>query len=301
MLDPRTLSVPDALSLVVAWRRGARLQGGEIRINAAVAAFLRRACDQAVQRVRDGRVRPYNADMILEDDEVIEIFDQGMIEESVLRPILLSNEPLDTIAARLLPQRPLLLYATTFMDERGRRMAFVRKTNPHYGPRPGGILASLGNVLTEVGQPVFTLESTYDFIVCAGGVVVFNQNVFELLFKETDTVLAAVPGWISTIAQHLPLAQDGAAILAQMAQRNRGLRRRLRAIHERGHLATVSIDKIRNHLRQLGVDEELFIHDNQLIVNESDSVALLDVLNEDLFAGGLTGTRFRSERKSPRQ
>jgi hypothetical protein len=35
-------------------------------------------------------------------------------------------------------------------------------------------------------------------------------------------------------------------------------------------------------------------------VDEADSMALLDFLNEDLFTGGLTDAAFRSDRKSPR-
>jgi len=38
----------------------------------------------------------------------------------------------------------------------------------------------------------------------------------------------------------------------------------------------------------------------ELLVAEADPLTLLELLNEDLFTGGLTDTGFRSERKSPR-
>ena len=78
------------------------------------------------------------------------------------------------------------------------------------------------------------------------------------------------------------------------------LSRRLRAINERGHLAHVDIAHVRAHIRALGLQEADFVDGNELVVDEADPMTLLELLNEDLFTGGLTDTGFRSERKSPR-
>jgi hypothetical protein len=77
------------------------------------------------------------------------------------------------------------------------------------------MLALLGNTLTDADKPVFTLDPSFDLIVTPGGVIALEQGVFELLFKETDAVLEAIPGWVETIAAHLPLAGDGAALLEE--------------------------------------------------------------------------------------
>jgi hypothetical protein len=136
--------------------------------------------------------------------------------------------------------------------------------------------------------------------VNTAGVIATNQNAFELLFRETDAVLAAIPEWVAGIAEHLPLAGNGAEVLAQKAQTNSGLRRRLRALHERGHLENVDIEDVRAHIQELGLPEDELISGDELVVDEADPRTLLYLLNEDFFVGGLTTTGFRSERKAPR-
>jgi hypothetical protein len=51
---------------------------------------------------------------------------------------------------------------------------------------------------------------------------------------------------------------------------------------------------------ELGLEEAGFIDGDELVVDEADPMTLLELLNEDLFTGGLTETGFRSERKSTR-
>ncbi|MGZ8795056.1 MAG: hypothetical protein ACXW0F_10510 [Gaiellaceae bacterium] len=89
-------------------------------------------------------------------------------------------------------------------------------------------------------------------------------------------------------------------MLAEKARGNNRLRRRLRAIHERGHLREVDIEAVRNHIREVGLSEEELIADDELVVDEADPMTLLYLLNEDFFSGVLTTSGFRSERKSPR-
>lgn len=300
-IDLTALEIPEALSLLVAWREAGRLEGGEIRVASEVAAHLRQACRATIERLSGSALRPYNADMHLESEEALFVSDPDLIAGSILQPVLFADHPLQVINARSLPDRALLLYAVTFLRGDGQRVAFVRKTNPRPSARPGRLFALLGNTLANVDKPVFTLEPMFDLVVTVDGLVAARQSVFELLFKETDAVLAAVPGWVEAIASRLPLAGQGAEVLAEMAQRSTRVRRRLQAIHERGHLAQVTIGRIRQHIRVLGLDEAEFIQNDQLVVDDTDPLTLLHLLNEDLFVGGLTDQPFRSERKSPRQ
>lgn len=74
--------------------------------------------------------------------------------------------------------------------------------------RASRLYALLGNALTGVDRPVFTLDPEFDLVVNTAGVIATNQNAFELLFRETDAVLAAIPEWVAGIAEHLPLARQ---------------------------------------------------------------------------------------------
>jgi hypothetical protein len=236
---------------------------------------------------------------VLEGDQALYVRDDELVAESPFTAAVLPEDPPTLLNARSLPERALLLYAVTLDTDQG-PIAFVRKKNPHPVARPGRIYALLGNALAEVDRPVFTLEPEFDLVVGENGVIALDQNAFEVLFRETDAVLARIPDWVEGIAEHLPLAGDGAELLAQKAQSNSRLRRRLRAIHERGHLHDVDIEAVRNHIRAIGLPEDELIAGDELIVDEADPMTLLYLLNEDFFTGGLTTTGFRSERKAPR-
>jgi hypothetical protein len=298
-VDLAALRVPRNLSLTVVWREGRHLAAGEIRMSESVAEHLRNAVAATLERMRGGTLRVYSPDMHLEVDEVLYADDADLVADSALRDVLIPEEPLVTVSARTLPERPLVLYAVTFQQD-GESVAFVRKTNPRRSATAGRMFALLGNTLTDADKPVFTLDPAFDLILSDRGVIALDQGVFELLFKETDAVLEAIPSWVEAISEHLPLAGDGAAVLEEKATKSSRLRRRLRSIYERGHLADVGIDRVRAHIRALGLDEADYIADDELVVDEADPMTLLELLNEDLFSGGLTDTGFRSERKSPR-
>src|SRR5438477_11172084 len=70
-IDLTALEIPEALSLLVAWREAGRLEGGEIRVASEVAAHLRQACRATIERLSGSTLRPYNADMHLESEEAL--------------------------------------------------------------------------------------------------------------------------------------------------------------------------------------------------------------------------------------
>jgi antitoxin component HigA of HigAB toxin-antitoxin module len=158
----------------------------------------------------------------------------------------------------------------------------------------------LGTSLKKVEKPVFALDPYFDLVITERGIIATNQRFFETLFKESEAILENVPAWVESITDHLPIAGDGAAALAEKCRSDSRLRRRLRAVADRGHLQNVTLDQIRAHLEQLELPEDCFIVEDELVFDDADPFTLMALLNEDLFSGGLTGTGFRSERKSTR-
>jgi len=293
------LAEAEGLSLIVVWKRGRGVDGAEIRVADDVAEHLHDACATTVERVKERQLRPYNADMHLEDEECIVVNDDALIAESRLAEFIVPTAPLDIMNARALPRRSFWLYAATVQTEDG-PVAFVRKSNPRQVARAGRIHALLGNVLSRVDRPVFTLDDHFDMIVSEQGVLALDQETFELLFKEVPELQERIPEWIAAVDDHLPFAGDGARRLAERCETDGRLRRRIRAIAERGHLEDVSIDRIRRHLQEAGLPEEDFIDGDELLVDDRDPFRLVYMLNEDFFSGGLTESAFRSDRKSPR-
>lgn len=82
------------------------------------------------------------------------------------------------------------------------------------------------------------------------------------------------------------------------SKRNSNLARKVRSIHDRNHLANVDVATIRVAAGERSFDlDALFDGDNLVITEDTDLMGLLRLLNEDLFAGVLTGQEFAADRK----
>jgi hypothetical protein len=290
-VDLDHFEAPEALSLVVAWKRGQGLDGGEVRTGEEVKGHLRAACERTVSEILERELREYTPDMQLEEGECLVASDEDMIAQSPAAQLLFPTAPLRDLPARELPRRAFQFYAVTLDADEG-EVAFLRKTNPRRAGRAGGIVAALGNVLEKVTRPLFTFEDSFDLMVAEGTVVALNQSVFEVLFSDAPAIQARIPEWVEQVTDHLPIAGDGAQRLAERCATDGRLRRRLRAVAARGHLPTVEIQQVRDHLAELGLPESDYI-------DEQNPFRLMQLLNEDLFRGGLTRERFVSDRKSP--
>ena len=293
------VEVPEALSLIVGWKQRGVFAGGEVRVATRVGTHLRTACEHTLERISNREPRTYTPDMQLEEEEVLIASDPDLVADSPIAAIVLPTEPLPLIGAASLPSRPLQFYAVTIRVDGG-EMAFVRKANPRTPAKAGRVFALLGNTLTRIGGPVFGLDDYFDLIVTEDGVVALSQAYFELLFRETPALQQRIPEWVAAIDEHIPLAGDGAARLAERARTDGRLRRRLRSIAERGHLSGVTLDRLRRHLAEAGLGEERFLDGDRLRYDDANPFELVYLLNEDFFQGGLTDAAFRSDRKSPR-
>jgi hypothetical protein len=294
------LHLPEDLGLIVAWKQGDGYDGGEVRITPNVAEHLRQACHRTLDAIREREERPYTPDMHLEaGDETLVVEDPQLIGDSQVAAIVLPTQPLQVLNASSLPRRPLQLYAALARTPDG-DVAFIRKTNPHKAARPGKLYTMLGQSLARIGGPIFALDDHFDLVVTEQGVVSLEQSYFELLFREVPALQERIPEWVEAIEVHLPIAHDGASRLAARAETDGRLRRRLRSIAERGHLENVSVDRIRKHIQEAGLSERDFLEGDQLRFDEANPFALVYLLNEDFFQGGLTDVPFRSDRKSPR-
>jgi hypothetical protein len=272
-IDLAALEIPDECSLIVVWKQSGGFAGGEVRVAQSVAAHLRSACEHTVERIRERDLRAYTPDMQLEDEEALVAADADLIADSQLAALVLPTTPLTIINAQSLTRRSLLLYAVKINFD-GVDIAFVRKSNPHTPAKPGRMFALLGNTLTRIGGPVFGLDDYFDLLVTEQGIIALSQAQFELLFRETPALQQRIPEWVGEIQRHLPLAGDGALRLAERASTDGRLRRRLRSIAERGHLANVTTERIRQHLREAGLPEDRFLDGDELLYDDDNRSSL---------------------------
>ncbi len=295
--EPRSLTAATSLRLLVTWRPGRNDPGvGEIGVEEEVGRFLREACEETLFRIRERRPRDYEADMILEDDECIVLHDDELVAESAVGKALFKEVPLPVASPRDLPSGALTSYAVVAEEETERR-AFVRKANPRKTSGSGKLTGTLASAVEPLEAPVFSFDDHFDLVISAEGAIALDQKVFETVFKPLAD--EAVEGWVGQLTDCLPLAGNGARLLAERCTKSALLRRKLKTLVLSGHLRRLTPDDVRAQLQALKLPEREFIDgDGNLVFDRSRPGALLDLLNEDLTVGPFSGSLYRIDRKT---
>ena len=295
--EPRSLTAAASLRLLVTWRPNRTDPGvGEIAAGEEVQRFLREACEETLFRIRERRPRDYEADMVLEDDECIVLHDDELVAESALGRAVFSPAPLPVTSSRDLPPGALTSYAVV-LEEDSERRAFVRKANPRKSTGSSKLTSTLDSAVELLEAPIFSFDDHFDLVITAEGAIALDQKVFEAVFKPLAD--EAVEGWVHQLTECLPLAGNGARLLADRCTRSALLRRKLKTLVLSGHLRRLTPDDVRAQLQALKLPEREFIDgDGNLVFDRSRPGALLDLLNEDLTVGPFSGSLFRIDRKT---
>ena len=292
--------ISGAITLVVGWRRGTHIDGGRVDLTEDVSDYLRGVADRAAGQVAERSEKPYTGDSYLEDEEVFVLSGAAVPDNTEIIEHVRAASDLPRVAASSLPAKPLLFYAAVIGDDPDQRTAYLRTTNPIITAGPGRALTRLRQALSTIQEPIFSFDGRVDMIIGPATVFVLDQKPFERLFRNIPEILERVPEWLAEVTTSLPLAPEGLEDLQLHCERNSALLRRLRSIHERGHLAAVTIDDIRAEAERQGIDPDAVIEDGQLVTKHVSAATMLKLLNEDLMVGGLSGTRFEVDRKTPR-
>ncbi len=288
------------VTLVIAWRKRTSIEGGRVKLGNDVADSLRDICARSLDDLATREAKTYSAETALDPEEYLVVPEALLDADHPVLDLVARVARLETLDASGLPDRPIVFYAMVVGDDPAARTTFVRKTNPVLIARRGRNLFSLGDALVRLETPVFAFDDRVDLVVLPEGVIVANLIAFELLFRGEAVLVQRLPEFVAEIAAHLPLADETAKELQERAATDSRLRRRLLSLHERGHLATVTLTDIRREAKAQGLDTTKLIKHGKLVIDEVDAGTLLKLLNEDLFTGGLSKMRFAVERKSAR-
>jgi hypothetical protein len=289
------------LALVVAWRTGAAsIRLGQLNVSTDVATVLRNNCRRFLAELEEREARQYAPEGQLEPEEFFAIAADLVTDHLGIVHGARAVAELDLMTANDLRRRNLLFYAVV-IGESPNESLFISKSNPSRIAHRGFLVTTLRDGLARIDDPIFLFDPNFDLAALPGGFAVLEQAVFELLFRQTELLRTVVGSWVAEVADHLPMDPEDQAGLMARVQRDSRLARRLRAIHERGHLRDVSIEMIRDEVVRNGLDPSRFIEGDRLVWEETDTHTLLRILNEDLFTGGLTGVPFMADRKTSRR
>lgn len=310
MVEPLPpIDTAGTITLVVARNTGTSLDLTKVPIAGAVVDAFRDVIEDATNELATRTPEPWSAEAVVEAETYLitsvdsagtgpKLSRKAQKRGDSLIAVLRNAAALDVLGARKLS--PFPLYAFVVGDDPSDRAVFIRRSNPRRGLGSGRIFTTLGETLVRVDEPIFGFDDEVDLVVAGDQMAIFSTASFRAIFRDNEQLRAQVPAWIEEIASHVPIAGDGALLLAEASNRDSRVRRRLETIRDRGHLATLDKKKLRDSLKRHGLDAGLLSKNGELVIDEkTDVFRLFQVLNEDRYFGDLSGDPFRADRKSP--
>jgi hypothetical protein len=287
------------MTLVVVERHGSEFTAVEIKTGSDVQSYLADAWERTLIEIKAATKLAYSPEIIVRPEEgrVLEINDDLRKENEVVSLLL---DPRDL--ARRKPTQvdvaALYLYAVVSTTKAG-RLAMIKKLSPAKRAREGKAWALAQDELSLMEDDPWQLHPRFDIVVGESGAYAFSVNGFEQIFAEADRLVAKVGNWVDKISKALPMDGTQRDILIERCKESSRLRRRLRSIENRGHIGRVTVGRLRAHLKSMDIPPSRHVRQGKLVIDRTSAEELLQILNEDLFRGGLTDDAFRSEAKEP--
>jgi hypothetical protein len=297
MVATRDIDMQAAATLVVAWQSGRTAQARTVRAGGPVIDVLRQYAGESLERIIAGTGRQYNPDDEQDDDssylyaERDELLDTALLEQIEQGASLLLATTEEVRSQRL------LLYALLVGNDPESRTAFIRKTNPVMLATKG-LVAIFNDTLYRVEQPIFAFDNSFDVILSADEVLILSQRNFEALFKESEAVLAKTEKWAEELGRHVPISADAQVWLAGRLRQNSVMRRKVESVLRSKYLDKLTIDELRRRMPEHGLDPDELISAGKLVINKDTEKSVLLLLNEDLWTGDFSGSKYASARKS---
>lgn len=292
VIDPITEQTP--MVLVVAWRTGRLVHGRRVKIAGDVRArFVEYAANAAATLEATGG-RDYDPDDEQDDAPYVRALRDEAWDVELLTE-LLHGANLDAATTDDLRRR-FVCYALV-VGPSEKPTLFVRKANPvTLGTKPL-VGRFFDGAISEVQEPLLAFDPSFDVIVTADMVYALNQKRFELLFKDSDAVLARADEWVNELAEALPLDAGSVDHLTQIVKKNSFTRRKLVSVIKRPYLQTLTVATLREKIREHGLDDKELLPGGKLAFTDENTQSLLWVLNQDIYSGDFSGETFAAGSK----
>lgn len=292
----RGIDMQAAATLVVAWRSGRNAQVRTVRAAGPVIETLREYAAESLALV-DGTGRPYNPDDEQDDECPYLHADRDELLDTAMLDRIERGASLPLATAAEVRSRRLVLYALLIGNDPRERAVFIRKTNP-VSLATKGLVAIFDDTLDRVEQPIFAFDTFFDVILSGEQVWILSQRNFEALFTESEAVLAKTEKWAEELGRHVPISAAAQEWLAGRLRRNSVMRRKVQSILRSRYLDKLTIDELRRHMPEHGLDPEKLIADDKLVIDKDTERSVLLLLNEDLWRGDFSGSEYAAARKS---
>jgi len=287
-------------ALIVAWRSGHSAHAAVVKAGGDVIDALRGHAQESLNIIASGLGRPYNPDDEQDEDSPVLTANQDELLDTALLEQLRRGPSLRQIGPDELRKRTLALYGLLIGDDPDSRVMFVRKGNP-VSLVTKSLVTLFVDTLTKVTEPVLAFDSTFDVVLQRSSVWILDQNNFEVLFKESEAVLARTSEWVDKLNEVLPIAEESREWLASRLRQNSVIRRKVQSILRSSYLPKLTPDALRAKMAVHGLDADKLLEGGSLVFNQDTEKDLLLFLNEDLWTGDFSGDQYAAARKARRK
>jgi hypothetical protein len=317
-----TVLAPGA-ELIIGWRpRRSRLDAAAVELSAGVAAELHALCVATIEQLAGLTRREYGGSPYIEPDEEYLAVPATQLHGRAVSPAsrgldgqagdedatglsdlerLIATPGLPAVSAQELREGRYLCYAVVCTDRRGRRIGFVRQSDPHRVAKAGGLMTLLGGEgLRELTDPVFIFEASFDLVVSPGEIAVLRLEAFNRMFADLHTLAAAAPVNAKTISASVD-RMTGAAVaaLARAAAARPALARQLQRLTRPGATPQVTPGDLVTAMAKHSLDPAGIVQDGEVVFAEDSAGQFLDLLEQLYYETDFTGEHRRSDRYSP--
>lgn len=286
-------------TVLVAVRTSSSVYGRSVKAGGEVTDELRRFASESLAFVRGMPGAAYDPGAEQdEDDGFLEASTEELLDTELLHEIRRGHS-LEQVTNEDL-RRPIALYALAVGEDPESLTIFVRRRTPVQLARKGLVAALVDQSLTRVRDSLFAFDEYFDLIVYPDRAVILNQRNFEALFKESDAVLAKTGEWVGKLRETIPMSHGSADRLSTRIRRNSIMRRRVQSILRSDYLTDLTPDRLRAKMVERGMDPDVMMDDDGIVVNEQTEKGILELLNEDLWTGDFSGRQYASSQKRRR-
>ena len=284
--------------LVVAFRKGKGYEGAQVKSDKSIIDALRDIADDTLAVLGGGGGKAYDPDSEQDGAPYLTV-GHAEVDDLSLVEALRGGADLPTVSIQDISDRTVVAYSLVVGGPRATRWLFVKRFSP-VTVAGKKILSQFDGALHEITGAIFTFDDSFDVVISPADAWTTRQTHFEGLFKESDVVLAEVGTWVKDFAKHVPLSAASHKVLEDRLRTNQMLRRKMRSIQRRGHLAKVTIVDITAALSRYDFDPHTCIVSGELVMTDENVVPLVQMLNEDLFEGNFSAQAFAAGRKVSR-
>jgi hypothetical protein len=302
--------------LLVGWRpRRARLDAAAVELSQEVAREMQSMCVGTLSRLGDLIRRPFSGAPYIEPGEeylavsTIELAKTAALahggEDDVTGlsdlQSLVTTPGLAPLSRDDLQNGRYLFYAVICTEQgSGRRIGFVRQTDPHRVAKVGGFTALFGQEgLRRLEDPVFIFEADFDLVVSAEEIAILRLEAFNRMFADLNALALAAPANAEKIAQIIgqvsPPAVDA---LVRAAHARPSIARRLQRLAQTGAVPSLTPTDLSRAMVKHELDPAQLVDDNKITFSEEQAAIFLDLIEQLYYETDFTGEHRRSDRYS---